>query len=61
MDKPLGDTMAAKTQEGLWKSFLTTMLLQDTGLRIYPASCRANSSAEGNWQSEQETLGTQGP
>lgn len=37
MDKPLSDAMAAKTQEGPRKSFLTAMLLQDAGLRIYPA------------------------
>lgn len=45
MDKSLGDAMAAETQEGLRKSFLTTMLLF-RGSTWPPVE--ANSAAEGN-------------
>lgn len=45
MDKPLGDAMVAKTQEGLRKSFLTTMLLF-RGFTWPPVE--ADSAAEGN-------------
>lgn len=45
MDKPFGDATAAKTQEGLWKSFLTTMLLFRGA--TWPLA-EANSAAEGN-------------